>query len=315
MIAGPLWHDGRHRLPSPHQPRRRRDCLGELVQTTARSTAGELNPVIRFRPWCRARRRALVSSLKQLILTAGIISHVSGGLGIFDTIILVGLSNEVPGNQILAALLVFRVMYFLVPLVTACAVFGGLEAIQARRRITRVSQGLAGWLAPAARTVLAGCTFIGGAVLLFSNATPESGTRLELVSAVLQLPVIEASHFVGSVIGLFLLLLSSRPAVRSAPHRGSSRRPRRPIAGASREGRAGSRRRLSHRAHSPRSAPLGRGSRARSAKASNTHSARARPAPPRDRPRRGNRATTEPCITARPSPGTCAAKLSERRSR
>src|SRR3954463_9489225 len=32
MTAAGLWVDRRHRLPSPHQPRRRRDCLGELVQ-------------------------------------------------------------------------------------------------------------------------------------------------------------------------------------------------------------------------------------------------------------------------------------------
>jgi hypothetical protein len=32
MIAEGLWVDRRHRLPSPHQPRRRRECLGELVQ-------------------------------------------------------------------------------------------------------------------------------------------------------------------------------------------------------------------------------------------------------------------------------------------
>jgi hypothetical protein len=32
MIADGLWIDRRHRLPSPHQPRRRRECLGELVQ-------------------------------------------------------------------------------------------------------------------------------------------------------------------------------------------------------------------------------------------------------------------------------------------
>ena len=32
MIAAGLWIDRRHRLPSPHQPRRRRECLGELVQ-------------------------------------------------------------------------------------------------------------------------------------------------------------------------------------------------------------------------------------------------------------------------------------------
>ena len=32
MIADGLWTDRRHRLPFPHQPRRRRDCVGELVQ-------------------------------------------------------------------------------------------------------------------------------------------------------------------------------------------------------------------------------------------------------------------------------------------
>jgi hypothetical protein len=32
MMVDGLWKDRRHRLPSPHQPRRRRECLGELVQ-------------------------------------------------------------------------------------------------------------------------------------------------------------------------------------------------------------------------------------------------------------------------------------------
>lgn len=32
MIADGLWVDRRHRVSSPHRPRRRRDCLGELVQ-------------------------------------------------------------------------------------------------------------------------------------------------------------------------------------------------------------------------------------------------------------------------------------------
>ena len=32
MMADGIWIDRRHKLPSPHQPRRRRDCLGELVQ-------------------------------------------------------------------------------------------------------------------------------------------------------------------------------------------------------------------------------------------------------------------------------------------
>jgi phosphatidylglycerol lysyltransferase len=85
--------------------------------------------------------------------------------------------------------------------------------------------------------VLAGWGFMGGAVLLFSNATPESGIRLRLVSAVLRLHVIEASHFLCSVVGVFLLLLSSQlqrrsrgladhsSAVALGRHRGAAHRP------------------------------------------------------------------------------------------
>jgi hypothetical protein len=40
MMADGLWIDRRHRLPSPHQPRRRRECLGELVRSTVPNTAG-----------------------------------------------------------------------------------------------------------------------------------------------------------------------------------------------------------------------------------------------------------------------------------
>src|SRR6202161_453105 len=44
MIADGLWIDRRHRLASPHQPRRRRDCLGELGQIDGFEHAGFGNP-------------------------------------------------------------------------------------------------------------------------------------------------------------------------------------------------------------------------------------------------------------------------------
>ena len=40
--------------------------------------------------------------------------------------ILMELSDQLPGDQILTVLLVFCVIYFLVPLVTACALFSSL---------------------------------------------------------------------------------------------------------------------------------------------------------------------------------------------
>jgi len=47
------------------------------------------------------------------------------------------------------------------------------------------------WAGAVGPTVLAGCTFAGGVVLLFSNAMPVSTARLRLVETVLPLTMIE----------------------------------------------------------------------------------------------------------------------------
>jgi hypothetical protein len=56
----------------------------------------------------------------------GFASHVPAGLGIFDATILVGLGDE-NREQLLAALLMFRFLYHLLPLVIALLLFGGVE--------------------------------------------------------------------------------------------------------------------------------------------------------------------------------------------
>jgi phosphatidylglycerol lysyltransferase len=148
-------------------------------------------------------------------LTAGIVSHVPGGIGVFDTVVLVGLGDDLAGDAILAGLLVFRIVYFLVPLLAAGALFGVVEAMSARRRLARASQSIGAFVAPVAPFVLAGCTFVSGAVLLFSNATPEAGKHLRLLYRTLPLHVVEASHFIGSIVGILLLLLAARLQRRS----------------------------------------------------------------------------------------------------
>jgi len=56
----------------------------------------------------------------------GFASHAPAGLGVFDATILIGL-GEVNREQLLAALLMFRFLYHLVPLSIALLLFGGLE--------------------------------------------------------------------------------------------------------------------------------------------------------------------------------------------
>ena len=50
---------------------------------------------------------------------AGIMSHVPGGLGVFDGIMLIAFNSVIPAESMAAALVVYRVIYYLIPLILA----------------------------------------------------------------------------------------------------------------------------------------------------------------------------------------------------
>lgn len=59
----------------------------------------------------------------------GIVSHAPGGIGVFEATILVALSS-LPGSQVLGALLLFRLCYYLLPFLLALALLGGYEIVK-----------------------------------------------------------------------------------------------------------------------------------------------------------------------------------------
>lgn len=59
---------------------------------------------------------------------AGVIAHIPAGLGVIEAVFLAFLQGVMPQGQILAALLVYRVLYYLGPLALAVALYLGLEA-------------------------------------------------------------------------------------------------------------------------------------------------------------------------------------------
>ena len=139
---------------------------------------------------------------------AGFISHVPGGLGVFDTIILVGLSPFLPSSSIFGALLAYRAIYYLFPLAISVVLFGAHEAFQrkeALKRVTVVFGNIVPEIMPHILTFLA---FISGTVLLFSGALPAESERLARLKDFLPLPMLEASHFLASLIGAALLILA-----------------------------------------------------------------------------------------------------------
>jgi uncharacterized membrane protein YbhN (UPF0104 family) len=67
----------------------------------------------------------------------GFLSHTPGSLGVFDAAMLLGLP-EYEKEQLLASLLIFRVLYFVLPLTLAVLALGTREAWLALRSRGRV---------------------------------------------------------------------------------------------------------------------------------------------------------------------------------
>ena len=61
---------------------------------------------------------------------AGIISNVPGGLGVFETVLVLTLSPPIASDQLLGALLAYRAIYYFVPLLVGLVAFVGYELKQ-----------------------------------------------------------------------------------------------------------------------------------------------------------------------------------------
>ena len=138
---------------------------------------------------------------------AGLVSQVPGGLGVFETVILLMLHARLPANQIFAALLSYRALYYWLPLGTAALLLGLQEIMRKKERMGVFVRLFERWLSPMVPQVLAVTAFIGGAILLFSGTTPAAEQRIAFLKKLIPLPFLELSHFIGSVAGMGLLLL------------------------------------------------------------------------------------------------------------
>ncbi|MEN2394759.1 bifunctional lysylphosphatidylglycerol flippase/synthetase MprF [Pseudomonas halotolerans] len=138
-----------------------------------------------------------------LALAAGVLSHVPGGVGVFEAILLAAFADKLGAAPLAAALLLYRLIYVLLPMLVACVLLLINEAqrLFQTRQSLRVASGLA---AP----ILAVLVFLSGVVLLFSGVTPEIDTRLEHIGFLIPHRLVDASHFGASLVGVLCLLLA-----------------------------------------------------------------------------------------------------------
>lgn len=138
------------------------------------------------------------------------VTHVPGGLGVFETVMLALVPVARP--ELFAALLLYRLTYYLLPLVVAGIGIGLAEGHRLRHPIGRglgkglgIADRIGHALAPTAVTLL---VFLAGFILLVSGALPGVKARMSDLDGLLPLPFIEGSHLAGSLVGTALLLVA-----------------------------------------------------------------------------------------------------------
>ena len=135
---------------------------------------------------------------------AGIAASLPGGIGVFDLAIVIGLRPWMPEAEVVGALLVFRLYYYIVPLFLAGLMFAGFEVAQRRHMFARLvaEQRVADALEV---PVIAGLVGLGGTVLIFLGALP---TRSSALPDWAGYEAAVASHFAASVVGSLLLVMA-----------------------------------------------------------------------------------------------------------
>ena len=129
---------------------------------------------------------------------AGVISNLPGGLGTFEYVFLNLLGSS---NGVIAALFIYRVIYYFIPLLGAAGTYVVLEFTSKAEKIAKTYE----FLIP---SLLAVFSFTCGIVLLISGSIPPELGRILFLKKIIPISVLEASHFLGSVTGVVLILLS-----------------------------------------------------------------------------------------------------------
>ena len=142
-----------------------------------------------------------------LAVVLGIVSLAPGGLGVFEATLIAGLGA---GGQadVLAALALYRAIYYFAPFGLTAALLGAAVSVSRRRGAVRAARIARQVVAPAVPPAAAALSMLVGVVLLVSGGLPAEGARMGVLREVLPLGVVEVSHLAASVVGVLLLVMA-----------------------------------------------------------------------------------------------------------
>ena len=151
-----------------------------------------------------------------IALVAGVLSHVPGGIGVFEAVMATALHRFVPLEGLTAALVSYRAIYYLFPFIVGIVLLILSELfISFKQRWQTGYEGLETSVYLFGKVVhsslpvaLTGLTFISGCILLWGSSVPLTHKSLLLLEDVFPIEIIELSHILGGVVGIILIILS-----------------------------------------------------------------------------------------------------------
>ncbi|WP_018239297.1 bifunctional lysylphosphatidylglycerol flippase/synthetase MprF [Ensifer sp. BR816] len=142
----------------------------------------------------------------------GVLSHVPAGLGVFETVIVATLGRAADVDAILGALVLYRVIYHVLPLLIAIVVMIGMEVRQLAGHPAASSLRRAGGrMTP---LLLATLALVLALMLVLSSVTPTPDENLAFLANHVSLPIVEGAHFLASLLGLALVIVARGLALR-----------------------------------------------------------------------------------------------------
>jgi phosphatidylglycerol lysyltransferase len=153
----------------------------------------------------------------------GLFSQVPGGIGVFEGTFLYLAGTQYDHQLLIMALLTYRIIYFFIPLALALPWLLLRQNHQERlaslsRKGAHYSGKILTRLAHLSQQtlirILSSLLVIAGIVLLLSGSTPAIPARLNSLTQLIGLPLVEMSHLLGSIVGIFLLILARAVSLR-----------------------------------------------------------------------------------------------------
>ena len=163
-------------------------------------------------------------SILSISTALGVVSMIPGGIGSFDLMVLLGFQYYGVSHETgLAILLLFRLFYYVIPLLMSGALllweyrgevrkaYGRMKTLTAFEEAppTADAKDMGDLLGSLMIRFLAVLTLLSGAVLILSAATPGMVSRIRVMQNILSLPVLQFSHRISLMAGILLILLSA----------------------------------------------------------------------------------------------------------